>query len=926
MAAARKKLIDEIFLTAADMSPEEASRYVETACNGDAALIAEVEALLSSDRLSQGNIGMVVMEAAGRFTGDRTQDLRKKWIGRRIGQYSIVGEIGRGGMGAVYRAVRADDQYRRAVAVKVIAQGFLTPEALARFRTERQILATLQHPNIAALLDGGETEDGAPYIVLEYIEGEPLLDYCRNRKLGVPHRLELFRALCSAVQHAHQLLVIHRDIKPGNVLVTNDGVPKLLDFGIAKLLTTDVIPGAITNTRTVQRVLTPQYASPEQIRGEQLTTASDVYSLGVLLYELLTSSSPYRTTGKAPVDLGRIVCESHPLRLTAAPIQDARLRRQLSGDLENIVAMALRKEPERRYQSVQQFSDDIGRFLQGLPVSAREDTLLYVVSKLVKRNKLATAAFALLAISIVIGWLTAINEHRRTEERFQEVRKLANTMLFDLSRDIESLPGSTQVREKLVRTGLDYLSRLSTQSEDLSLLWDVSQGYERIGDVQGDPDGPNLGLTRDALNSYRKAMTLVQTVVRQRRDYETLSCLVWLHYKCGDLESRVAGATRAIDDYNKGLEVAAAMGRELSHERTDELLRQGFQRLSMAQMQAGLRKGAIESAQKATEAAVRTAAARPGSGSEATVARTVVQLGNVLWLQGDLNHAAERFETAIATYERLLKESPGDNTLLQDLADAYRRAGDLRGNPAQFHFGDPKMAEQYHRKSLQIAERFVLRDPRDAKAQSRYAVGLRRLGAVTRGTKPHEAVDYYSRAIEISGALLRESPGDLATQRDIANHRCGLAYALLNMRQYEAARQQAQAAVDMQRAILKISPDNVTVREDMVDSQIATGEVWLAQKNPKAAMPHFSEALWTARMLAEKDKDSLYTQRCHALASKWLGDCYAALGDTAEASKSYGEALKVWSRWKRENLAMPYAGSREADVLAAAGKLPRAGR
>lgn len=924
MAAARKKLIDEIFLAAADMPPEEASRFVEHACQGDLTLVAEVEALLASDRLAQGNIGRVVEEAAGRFTGDTTRELHSKWIGRRLGPYSIVAEIGRGGMGAVYRAVRADDQYRRSVAIKVMAQSFHTPEALARFRTERQILASLHHPNIAALLDGGQTEDGAPYIVMEYIEGAPLIEYCNRNNLTVPQRLELFRALCSAVQHAHQMLVIHRDIKPGNVLVNNDGVPKLLDFGIAKLLTTDVIPGAISHTHTMQRILTPQYASPEQIRGEQLTTASDIYSLGVLLYELLTSRSPYRTTGKSPVDLGRVVCESEPLRLTAAPLEDPKLRRQLAGDLENIVAMALRKDPERRYQSVQQFSADIGKYLQGLPVSARDETLLYVFTKLVKRNKLASAAFSMLAVSIVAGWLMTIREHRRTEQRLQEVRRLANTMLFDLSRDIESLPGATPVREKLVRTGLEYLSRLSAEdASDLSLLWDVSQGYERIGDVQGDPDGPNLGLTREALNSYRKAMSLVGTVVRQRRDYETLSCLTWLHYKCGDLELRISGTSRAIGDYEKGLEVARSIGRELKHDGTDDLLRNGYQRVSAVQMQAGLRHAAGESARLAAEAAMRSAAARPGPGAEATVARTLVQLANVLWFQGDLDGASDRFATAIGTYERLLKQSPDNSGLLADLSDAYRRAGDLLGNPAHFHGGDYKLAEEYHRKSLAIAEKFALRDPRDAKAQSRFALGLRRVGSVTRETRPRESADHYWRAIEISTALLRDSPGDLSTQRDIANHRSGLSYALAKMGQYDAARQQAQAAVEMQRAILKISPESISVREDMVDSQLALAGIWLADKNPKGALAAAQEALWTARLLSEKDSDSLYTERCLALAYKTLGDCHAALRDPVQAVRWYDDALKIWNRWKDRKLAVRYADIREAEILEARAALRR---
>jgi serine/threonine protein kinase len=607
MEPERWQRIEEVFLEAAELPAAEAFAFLDRACAGDAELRQEVQALLQSDLDAHQGLSAAVESAAARIQAVLNSS-SSSYIGWHVGPYQLVREIGRGGMGAVYQAVRADDQFLRSVAIKFIAHGADTPESLARFRTERQILANLQHPNIAALLDGGTTEDGRPYIVMEYIEGERLLDYCRKRNLSIPGRLELFRALCGAVHHAHQMLVIHRDIKPANVLVTADGIPKLLDFGIAKLLAPELVPGGGEDTETLLRRLTPQYASPEQIRGEPLTTASDVYSLGVLLYEMLTFESPYSITGWSTHEIERAVLNSEPRRLSIAARADGRLRRQLSGDLDNIVGMALRKEPHRRYASAQQLSDEITRYLRGLPVSAREDTLFYLASMLVRRNKVAAAAFALLAISVAGGWTATIRQARRTEARFQEVRKLANAILFDFHGQIQGLPGSTPVREHLLRTALEYLNNLSRDAAgDLSLQWELSQAYEHVGDAQGDPSGPSLGQFSEALSSYKKALALVERIAKRRRDWEVLSCMSWLHYKSGDLKLRTLGPSDAVESYSQGLKVALTASRTLKDDRSYNLLLNGYQRMGGARLHLRENDAASENARLAAEAADRAA-------------------------------------------------------------------------------------------------------------------------------------------------------------------------------------------------------------------------------------------------------------------------------------------------------------------------------
>jgi TolB-like protein/Tfp pilus assembly protein PilF/tRNA A-37 threonylcarbamoyl transferase component Bud32 len=313
-------------------------------------------------------------------------------IGEHIGPYRLVRELGGGGMGAAYLAVRADAEYEKAVAIKVIKRGMDTEAVLRRFRHERQILANLDHPNIARLLDGGTTSDGLPYFVMEYVEGVAIDRYCDDHQLTTAERVKIFRQVCDAVRHAHAHRVIHRDLKPGNILVTAGGVPKLLDFGISKVLTADR-EAVNTEPTAFARVMTPEYASPEQVRGESITEASDVYSLGVLLYELLAGQRPYRFDGHTVQEIEDIICREEPAR-------PSRARRELTGDLDNILLMALRKEPARRYATVDEFSEDLLRHLEGHPVRARGDDLGYITSRFLKRHRVRAVEVTLLVIAI----------------------------------------------------------------------------------------------------------------------------------------------------------------------------------------------------------------------------------------------------------------------------------------------------------------------------------------------------------------------------------------------------------------------------------------------------------------------------------------------------------------------------------------------
>jgi serine/threonine-protein kinase len=387
--------IQKLFNDAADLAPQERAAFLERACKGDQELRRQVEELLAADNTDRSVLQVAIERAVDLLPHAR--DETSQIAGTRLGRYTISSLIGKGGMGAVYRAFREDD-FRMQVAVKLLKRGMDTDDALARFRRERQILADLQHPNIARLLDGGATDDGLPYLVMEYVDGVPLLEH--TARIPVRGRLELFRTICGAVQYAHERQIVHRDIKPANILVAASGAPKLLDFGIAKIL--DSTPRERTSAPTAvgTRLMTPEYASPEQVRGEPVTVATDVYSLGLVLYELLTGQRAQRIDTHSPSAIEREIC-------TREPGKPSELARDLDPDLDMIVLKALRKEPERRYSSAEDLSADIERYLQELPVHARPESRLYRARKFVSRNRvvaLAAVLSPLLLLALISGW------------------------------------------------------------------------------------------------------------------------------------------------------------------------------------------------------------------------------------------------------------------------------------------------------------------------------------------------------------------------------------------------------------------------------------------------------------------------------------------------------------------------------------------
>lgn len=448
----RWQRVKDIFEASLDRPPDDRRAYLDSVCDGDADLRSSVEALLASDDEPYPALEPIVGGAGIAMT---MEALSATLPDREVGHYRLLEEMGSGGMGTVYQAVRADGAYDQRVAVKLIKPGMASDDVLRRFRRERQLLARLDHPNIAKLLDGGAADDGSPYLVLEYIDGKPIHQYCDENQLTTDKRLRLFRTVCLAVQDAHRNLIVHRDLKPGNILVTPEGDPKLLDFGISKIVTGDPTTDTHTASGVAHRFMTPQYASPEQVQGLPVTTTSDVYSLGVILYELLTGHRPYDLFGEARKDAERLICDTEPdapstqiQRTVERPHADGttrqitpelvsrargthpeRLRKEIRGDLDTIVLTAMHKDPTRRYASVEQFSEDIRRYLDGLPVRAHRDSVRYRLGKFVRRNKLAVVAAIVVALSLAVGvvgvgvaYVTNVRALARVELQVEQTR------------------------------------------------------------------------------------------------------------------------------------------------------------------------------------------------------------------------------------------------------------------------------------------------------------------------------------------------------------------------------------------------------------------------------------------------------------------------------------------------------------------------
>jgi eukaryotic-like serine/threonine-protein kinase len=775
------KQVETLFERALELSADERVRFLQAI--GDDELRREVESLLEAH-------GQAFLDDSDRFFS-RESFVESLAPDEVVDRYRIIRELGRGGMGVVFLAERADDQYRKQVAIKLIKRGTDTDAVLRHFRNERQILAGFDHPNIARLLDGGTTEDGLPYFVMEYVDGIPIDEYCNAHALSLVERLKLFREVCAAVSYAHRHLVVHRDLKRSNILVTNEGVPKLLDFGIAKMLQPDHEP---LLTVTGRRLLTPEYASPEQIRGEPVTTASDVYSLGVILYELLTGQFPYRVDGKTPQEIERAITTQEPTRPSTAigksrfvnrEPSDSRFTihdsRALRGDLDNIVLMALRKEPERRYQSVEQLSEDIRRHLENLPVVARRDTVGYRTGKFLRRNRTASVAAGLVLLTLIGGIIAtasalrqANTEKARAERQFAEVRELSHSLLFDYYDAIKLLPGATKARERLVKDALKHLDRLAAQAHgDPALQRELAAAYERLGDVRGGASNGNLGDVAGAIENYKKALRIREALLAlSPDDAQSRRDLAYCHQRLGERLLDTADIGTGLEHLRKARDLFFDLAREQpTKEERQYDLAAGSVLLAKGLTNQSDLSGALEQYQTASSIFEKLVASNPNDEKSRRGLWTSTEgAARTLWLQGDVAGGIKTNEKALALGEALIADSPLNAEYRRGLVLNYLHAGDYR------LLTDRRGALEYLRRAAEIEEQLAVADPANALTRKDLAETHKKLAEDYANLHENsQALLHFDRAREIFDSLQAEAPADLNSRLKVATCRAGAA-------------------------------------------------------------------------------------------------------------------------------------------------------
>ncbi len=854
MTPERYSQVKSLFQLVLEQPAGGRAMFLERACGADRDLYERVRDLIKSDSTSEDFLEKPAITPISKLMEDAAAEVDEK-MPATIGPYALQRPIGSGGMGYVYLAVRADKSYDKQVAIKVIRKGMETDRILQRFRRERQIMASLDHAHIARMLDGGATADGRPYFVMEYVDGQPIDQWCDQKRLTVEQRLRLFLQVCDAIHYAHQNLIIHRDIKPGNILVRPDGTAKLLDFGIAKLMNPEMGSVVAERTATSMRMMTPQYASPEQVRGDAVTTASDVYLLGIVLYELLTGHRPYEVKEQGTLEAVRAVSQGEPQRPSEALFrvketltiegakkvtrninivsfarnaEPSKMVKRLQGDLDAIALRALRRNPKERYQSAAQLAEDVRNHLAQMPVLARPQSPGYRFGLFLRRNKtltLAATAAVLMLISVAVFalWQASLarQQRMRAEARFGEVRKMSNALLFDVQDTLAPLPGTTPARRLLVQKALEYLSNLAKESAgDNSLQRELAAGYVRVGHLQGNPNFANLGDAIGAAASYKKARELQEQILAAEP-------------KNAAVQNDLAGTLEALADMmTVGGDSAGAL----------EALRKAVQLREQA--------GAAPAARAASLQNLAVALSASGSLAEAkSMAQQAHQL--VLGLGG-----------ADAMRQQAISHGK--------LATVLDRSGDASG------------AAEHFRESQQLHEKLLASDPLSARAKREFSFALEDYGDYLRRAGGDPGVQY-QRLLRLRRELAVSDPQNVQARRD-------LAYALMK-------NGSADDALESFRQLAALDPGNVLARRDLALAHERVGSALLRGGKNKEAAAQFGEMVQSAREWVSKDPGSSYATHMLAVAQMKLADALAA-GGVANAKSAIGLLDKLIEKEK----------------------------
>lgn len=862
--------ISLLFRELADLPPEERETIL-AARQVSPALRAEVESLLAWD--SSGRLSLT--ECIGQAAAAVGQPSSVP-IGGFCGPYRLVALLGSGGMGAVYLAERDDGEIQQRVAIKLLRADSDRPAWQERFLRERQFLAGLNHPSIARLLDASRTDQGQPYLIMEYVDGVPIDKSAEGRNLR--EQLSLFLKVCEGVAHAHQRLIIHRDLKPLNILVDRSGQPKLLDFGIAKLL-----DQTSAETQRADRLLTPGFASPEQIRGSLQTTATDIYSLGAVLYKMLTGRSPHESENG---ELQEIDIVAGTREIPAPRLLNPALPR----DIESVLQKALRREPEQRYASVEAFSDDIRAFLESRPVQARSADGWYRTRKFLRRYWLPVAAAAAVVASLSAGVYLEKRGRMLAEGRFQQLRQLSNKM-FDLDRRIRYLPGSTQARHDLVSASLEYLRGLKFDpAKDLDLAQEVADGYVRIGRIQGVPTELNLGEAAQAEESLKEAANLTERVLAAHPGDRAA------RFRSGDIANDrmilAQEAHRRADAigfaHKSGEEFALFLLRRDATPAEIARIARGYANMAIAEVNMGLYPEAIQSAQRASE----LARAAPSAEPLATMGLSV--LANALRLQDDLDAALRAIREARSFEEKAVYPNPTTRNL--DRYGLLLREGLILGEDGGVSLDRPADAIVPLREALDLMEGMARRDSNDYTSRSRLGTAARELANILRHRDPGQSLEVYDLGIQRLG----EIRNNLKANRDRAVLLAASSYPLRQLNRRAEARRRIDEAIATLRNTKDYPAESVSLDGELFVVLRAQADDEAALGNREQAAALYEELLGkvrASRQGAQADlKDAVHlAQFYEGLTSFYRQSGVPEKGDAIEQQR-----LELWRGWDRK--------------------------
>jgi eukaryotic-like serine/threonine-protein kinase len=846
--------VKELFSETLDLPKAKREEFLAKACAHDPNLLDEVRSLLDAHEEPGsflGSVNTVLKSAALAESATTSTTTLKNRIGERIGSYRLAELIGSGGMGDVYKAIRDDDQYRAEVAIKLMRTGIHDEFVTERFKTERQILAALDHRNIARLLDGGTAEDGTPYVVMELVIGQPIDRYCDEHRLSIQQRLNLFLQVCAAVNYAHQRLIVHRDIKPGNILVTADGSVKLLDFGIAKILEANPLAKNSALTEVSMRMMTPAYSSPEQYRGDPITTATDVYALGLVLYELLCGHRTVQATARSQSDVAAAILitdpfkpsthfrRSHTYSQQAQSSQSTdlksiselrsdspqKLHRRLSGDLDAIVMKAIRKEPKERYESAHQLAEDIRSHLRSEPIQARKGSTRYLARKFIARHKVMVAAAMLVSLSLVLGLAIAIHEARiaranqlRAQQHFNSVRSLANALIFDIDDSIKNIPGTLKARKRIVEHAQSYLEILAKEStDDPKLLRELSYMYSRLAGIQGNQLQGNLGDIQGALQSYEKSTALLESAAALQPGNVDIATALTSSY--GNLSDALANANHSEDATRyraKQLNTAELLAK--SHPGNSKV---GYVLGKAYEDRGGLFAETADYAQSLEFYKRSLAVFESLQGKDESIQMEVSfahkHIGGALIKLQQLDTALEHYQSALRIDEALLASKPNDTDRRYDITFTYNDTGFVF-----YKKTDYATALNYYKKSLDIRRALGAADPDNTRIQYGMAYTLNIVGTILQEQLNYnDAIAAFRESLAIRDKLAQQDPAGNAGP--IAITQSSLATSYIRLAQLSSTPK--AAAIGRYRESLQLLQKSLaTLKRLDAEHQLASNE------------------------------------------------------------------------------------------------------